>query len=378
MTTVVQVAPAIGPGTGAESVAYNLEREFQRAGMTTGRFTMTEAKGSWLPEPGPGWRGKAALALRVVWFSTVGTGLARRYLRRRADVVAICHNDVVAGDIYVNHGILQRSMRARGNYAWRMARNPLHLFIAARDHYRYRSAAHRVVVNLMSSEDRDLRATYPHLRPRTVVIGNGVDVDHYRPPTKDERTAARARLSLEPGDLAVAFVGHEFDRKGLYVILDALAGVPQNVKLVVVGGTRDMVDAVHRSLASRGLAGRVLLVGQAHDVVPYLHAADVFALPSAYESYGLVILEAMACALPVVVTDVGCAPDVVKHGVNGLIVDLDPGSVRDAIIRLARADRHTMGIAALRTAELHSWDRVAAEYVALVEEVISERMTRNR
>ena len=68
-----------------------------------------------------------------MWFSTVGTHRARAYLRRHPDELSICHNDALAGDVYVNHGIVQAAMRARGHYWLRMVRNPLHLFTTARD-----------------------------------------------------------------------------------------------------------------------------------------------------------------------------------------------------------------------------------------------------
>lgn len=373
MTRIVQIAPAIVPGSGVEGVAYHLEQEFTRAGVSTERFTMKEARGDWLPVPGAGWRGKAVLALRVAWFSTVGTSLARRFLARRPDAVAICHNDVLAGEIYVNHGILQVAMRARGQYAWRMARNPMHPFTTLRDAYRYRSRIHRVVVNLMASEDSALRAAHPHLRARTVVIGNGVDVERYRPPTAPQRATARAALDLGPEDVAVVFVGHEFDRKGLPLLIEALAGAPAAVRLVVVGGTPDMVDDAAARAASHGVRDRVRFVGRVPDPVPHFHAGDVFALPSAYESYGLVILEAMACGLPVVVSDVGCVPEVVTDGVTGLVVDRDVAALRAAFATLAAVDRAPWGRRARTVAEQHSWESVARRYVTLAAEVAAER-----
>lgn len=374
MTRVVQIVPEMAPGSGVEAVAFHLEEAFLAQGVETTRFTLREARGDWLPRPTGGLRGRLALAARVVWFSTVGTVLARRFLRDLPDAVSICHNDVLAGDVYVNHGILKVAMRARGGFAWRMLRNPLHLFTSLRDALRYRSDTHRAVVNLMASEDRALRGSYPHLRPRTVVIGNGVDVDRYRPPTETERSAARAGLGLGPEALALVFVGHEFDRKGLPLILDAMVGSPDRVHLIVVGGSPDMLVRLRETAAARGLAERVHAVGRTPDPVPYFHAADVFVLPSAYESYGLVVLEAMACGLPVVVTDVGCVPDLVTPGENGVVVERNRAALRSAIRTLDGVDRALWGRSARRAAESHSWDRVAGEYLHLVEQVQAEKV----
>ena len=65
----------------------------------------------------------------MVWLSTVGGARARRFLAERPDAISICHNDFMAGDVYVDHGVILASMRARGNPAWLMIRNPFHVFI---------------------------------------------------------------------------------------------------------------------------------------------------------------------------------------------------------------------------------------------------------
>lgn len=82
--------------------------------------------GAWLPAAGaPGLRGRLIVATRVVWFSTVGTVLARRAAKRQAPgTVVICHNDALAGDVYVNHGIVLQAMRNRGGAFARVLRNP--------------------------------------------------------------------------------------------------------------------------------------------------------------------------------------------------------------------------------------------------------------
>lgn len=368
---IVQIAPEIAPGSGVGGVAHHLEEAFVRAGVTTERFTMAEARGTWLPEPGEGLRGRLSLLARVVWFSTVGTALARRFLATRPDAVSICHNDVLAGDVYVNHGILRVAMRARGGYAWRMARNPLHLFTAARDAVRYRGRTHRVVVNLTRSEREALRGTYPGLRVPAVVIGNGVDVARFAPPSAAERVAARSAAGVPDDATHVVFVGHEFDRKGLGLLLDAAAAVP-GVHVSVVGGTPDMLAGVRAHVERLGTSDRVHLAGRVPDPLPWLHAADALALPSAYEANALVVLEALACGVPVVATPVGYAPDVVEDGRNGWLVDRSAAGVRRGLLALVALDdtgRDEVSRHARQSAERHDWDAVARRYVALAKEL---------
>ena len=366
MTVVLQIAPEIGPGSGVAAVAYQLEQQFQARGITTARFTLAEARGDWLPDPGPGIGGKVATLAQVMWFSTVGTALARRALRRSPDVVAICHNDALAGDVYVNHGIVLAAMRARGHALLRMGRNPLHLFTWARDTVRFTGRAHRVVVNLTQAEDRLLRQTYGRIQASTAVIGNGVDTVRLRPPTTWERDAAREAFGFTPDDVVLLFVGHEFDRKGLPALIDAMRGAPSSVRLLVVGGTRDLVDAAGRRCQAAGIVDRVHFAGPLEDPEPAYRAADLFGLPSAYESFGLVVLEALAYGLPVLATPVGVVPDVVQDGANGYIVT-DTSEVRDALGRFAAADHATLASAARASAVEFDWGEVAERYVDLLE-----------
>lgn len=369
---IVQIVPELRTGSGVEAVAFHLEREFAQLGAETARFTLADAGGGWLPAAGPGLRGKLALASRVVWFSTVGTVRARRMMAHQPEgTVTICHNDVVAGDVYVNHGITAEAMRARGNRLLRMARNPLHLFVWLRDARRFAGHTHSAVVNLSGAEDQALRRTYPRVRPPTVIIGNGVDTSRYRADPA-AKAATRASLGIAPEADVGVFVGHEYGRKGLPQIMEAMPGLSGFI-LLVVGGTAEMIAAAQQQAVSLGVAERVRFVGQQSDPRPYFHASDVFVFPSAYESYGLVVLEALACGVPVVATAVGCVPDVIDDGVNGAIVGSSAASVGAGIRQCLTADRAAQAQAARATAENNSWTAVAKQYLQLFDSLAGER-----
>jgi glycosyltransferase involved in cell wall biosynthesis len=368
---IVQIAPEIAPGSGVAAVAYELEQQFLAKGVATERFTLSDARG----RPSRPSRSRLGHAWDVVWFSTVGTRRARRFLAQRPDAVSICHNDVMAGDIYVNHGFLPAAMRARGGYAWRMLRNPLHLFTAARDGIRYRGGRHEAVVVLTSVEEELLRHAYPTMKPELAVIGNGVDLDRFRVPTSAERAAARADAGYGDGDHVVVFIGHEFDRKGFALVRDALPRTSRDVVLLVVGGTPQMIASARGSVDRLGLADRVQFAGSHSDVVPFLWAADAFVLPSAYESSGLVFLEALATGVPVIAPAVGVIPDVVDEGRNGHIVERDAAAIAARITDLQEGDRAEQSRAARDSVARFAWSGVADRYLALVGSIEARRDT---
>ncbi|GAA1762429.1 glycosyltransferase family 4 protein [Agromyces humatus] len=366
MTHIVQIAPAISSGSGVAGVAHALEREFIAAGATVERFTAAEAG-----RPS-GFRGRTPLATHltrarnVVWFSTVGTRRARRFLAERPDAIAITHNDVMAGDIYVNHGLLQAAMRARGDYAWRMVRNPVHLFTAVRDRIRYRGRTHRAVVALTTNEAELLRSTYGRVRAPIHVIPNGVDIERFRPPDAAERVQARAELGVDDDRTIAVFIGHEFERKGLPIAIQSLGTAPE-VLLLVIGGSPDMIRRAQAQARTAGVSERVHFVGTHRDPIPFLWASDVLVLPSAYEANALVVLEALACGLPVVSTRVGFAPDILIDGENGFLVERSAKAVGARLDELSSQPLDGWRVRARQTAEQYAWPQIARRYLELIE-----------
>jgi glycosyltransferase involved in cell wall biosynthesis len=373
MTRIVQVVPFIGPGSGVAGVAWNLEQELRALGATVERYTFDDARrGKPWRWPRRSFARRLARGWRVVWLSTVGGARARRFLAERPDAVSICHNDFMAGDVYVDHGVILASMRARGNPAWLMIRNPFHVFIHVRDLIRYRGRTHRSVVALSQADVAELRSTYGRVRPRLEVIPNGVDLERFHPPTPEERRKGRDLLRLGDEERVAVFVGHEFHRKGLRYAIEGLRYAP-GVLLLIIGGSDDIIAEAYAQAQAIGVGERVLFLGPRQSLGPYLAASDMFVLPSAYEANALVVLEALASGLPVVTTRVGFAPEIIEDGRNGFLVAQDAREVGERLAQLADEDLSDWSRRARASAEPYTWRAAAQRYLDLAEQLAAER-----
>ncbi|MBY6060283.1 glycosyltransferase family 4 protein [Microbacterium esteraromaticum] len=372
---IVQIIPVIGAGSGVAGSANQLGAHLRELGHTVESFTADDARGHARK------RFRSLFLHRVsrVWyaidFSIAGTRKAKRFLAERPGAVSICHNAVMTGDLYVNHGVVMAAMRARGDTVWRMLRNPLHTFTFVRDRIRYRGHAHRGIVALTDSEVDVLRDVYGRVAVPVAVIPHGVDLDRFAPPTPDRRAQARAALNLDDEHRVALFIGHELDRKGVPIAIDALVQAP-TVLLLIVGGYASAIERMRKRAEAAGVADRVLFVGPRSDLPAYFAASDMFVFPSVYESYGLVITEALASGVPVISAPVGCAPDVIVDGENGYLVERSAAALADAMERIAATDVADWHEACRASVEHRSWRATAQKYVELLARVAPERAGR--
>jgi UDP-glucose:(heptosyl)LPS alpha-1,3-glucosyltransferase len=220
----------------------------------------------------------------------------------------------------------------------------------------------RVVVAVSEALAEEVVAAFPGRRTSVRVVPNGVDRSRFRADAV-ARTTVRGTLGISDSDVVAVFVGSEWRSKGVDLAIDALELAPA-VHLVVAGAGD--LQALRSRARSRGVAGRVHLVGPTAAPERYYAAADVLVLPSGYESFSLAALEAAAAGLPVVSTPVGVARELIAGG-GGIEVERTAASVGEALQDLA-ADarkRRTLGEAASRLAAAYDWDAVADAYVSI-------------
>ena len=179
-------------------------------------------------------------------------------------------------------------------------------------------------VHVVNSEVENLVGDLGVPAERVIRVPNGVDTSQFYPVSSQEKLATRRRLGLPVEQTIVLYVGRFDPLKGVDILLRAWALLPENtrrqVKLVLVGDGPDREELLG-IIDFLGIRESVLLAGERQNVRDYYWAADVFVLPSRTEGLSNALIEAMACELPVLASDVGGSLDVVVEGENGVLFE---------------------------------------------------------
>lgn len=222
----------------------------------------------------------------------------------------------------------------------------------------------------VSAMIKDCVAKYYGRKEKNVIATPGVDIEWFNPDwTQAHREQVRNAEKIEPDELVVLFVGSEFRRKGL---ADLIRAIGPDIKLLVVGQGERL--GYYEKLAQKhGVSERVLFKGLTDNVRHFYAAADVVALPSLREAFGMSILEAMACGLPVVSSAATGVSGIIEDGKNGYIFK-DSNQIEGILQLLKAADlRSSIGRRARLTAEKHTWEATASIYEDLCLKITREK-----
>lgn len=289
------------------------ETSHQWPGVTYHRVSMPLRKPRWVNQ---------------LWFAT-----ATWWATRRGFDVVHSHENTWHGNVQTVHVLPVQHNLFNGRSGWRLALRCLSVATSPRlltylglERLRYARRPRRQVVVTSDSLKAIMAASYPHCAAMLSVITPGINLPSL-PVTLAQKDEARAALGLPAAGRCLLFVGNDYRKKGLPAVLEALASLPANVFLAVVGNTaaiagfRDQVQALN-------LAQRVFFLGSLHDVGPAYRAADCLVHPTLEDTFAMVVLEAMGHGLPVVVSGPRhCGiSGLLAHGVNAMVLD-DP---RDA------------------------------------------------
>lgn len=288
------------------------------------------------------------------------------------------HERIPCCDIYragdgVHAEWLAQRARTRGplGRAW-LRISPFHVYMRAAERRLFASPRLKAVICISNMVRQEIRERFALTDDKLHLIYNGIDTNAFSPDVKAHRSVIRQRHGIADNAGVFLFVGSGFARKGLDVLLSALAQLPKRAVLLVVGKDKHL-SRYKRTCKRLSIAERVHFVGGQEDVKPYYGAADVLVHPTLYEPFGNVVLEALACALPVIVSNKCGAGDLVKHGVNGFVCDaLDSAELAEYMDTLLNKKRAAnFAKVARKSAEPYTLEHVAESLIKLYHSLLS-------
>jgi UDP-glucose:(heptosyl)LPS alpha-1,3-glucosyltransferase len=315
----------------------------------------------------PAWRRSALIS--ILSFAVQATF----YVRGKFDVI---HNQGLCGwrgNVYTAHICNRAWHRALRGVAGRLTLKEWisGTTLGALEHLFYRWARKCQVIAVSGRIAEDLRSCY-HAQAPISVVYHGVDAASFRPARENPlRGEVRAAYGWKEDDVVFLFVGDL--RKGARQCLEALAKLPAGKLLFV---SRSDAGQFRQLAAELGLGERAVFGGATGQVERYYAASDAFVLPSHYDSFALVVTEAMASELPVIVSSEAGASELIRDGVNGLLLeDFEDSAELAAKMRVLIEDRALAARLAAegrRTAEQRSWDVTAGETMKVYERQLRE------
>jgi UDP-glucose:(heptosyl)LPS alpha-1,3-glucosyltransferase len=319
-----------------------------------------------------GGRLRLGRALSLIRFAWTAAPAARR---AGADLVlsfARCVGaDVMRSGGGAHASYLRAARKWRGPLgATAMRLSPYHQVQMLVERQAFRNPGLKRVIAVSNFVRDDLIREF-NLRPeKTMTIYNGVDLERFRPAAdSSQRTVVRQKFVVPASARVVAFVGNGFARKGLGFLIEAWPLVAGGAFLLVVGSDRQTEKFARRAHALN-VGGRVIFTGPQPKVEEIFHAADAFAMPSLFEPFGNVVMEAMASGLPALTSVFSGVAEVIPQSMRGFRVE-NPDDVGEVALRLGALFDAPASLAeeARATAEKFTWTRYAKELSALLESI---------
>lgn len=217
---------------------------------------------------------------------------------------------------------------------------------------------------------RELMDWYNVPEQQITVIENGINTQEFLPSTPLAKMTAISNLKISNTRPLVLFVGSGFERKGAFHLVNAMALLP-NFQAMIVGHDKQL-KKLRRLVEALNLEDRVHIVGPQYDVKPYLQAADIFCLPSIYDSLPNALLEALCSGLPVVISDgIGIAEKVISKNA-GILCEINPLSISQAI-QIAWANKDQLSHNALSLSKEYDIETKSKEWLNLYNRVIETK-----
>ncbi len=222
---------------------------------------------------------------------------------------------------------------------------------------------------------------YPLRFEQIEVIHPGIDIQRYGVKNQGTRRKSRAKFGCNESDFIILFVSMNFELKGLNRIISATekikaTSIREKVKILVIGkGDEEKFTSLAHNA---NLDSQIIFAGVRQDMAKIYQASDILVLLSEFDTFGMVVTEAMASSLPVIISDKVGAADLVKNGESGFIVDRDDTeTISKYIAKLVHLSnqRILMGEKAREITCQYTWDNVAKQVSTVYENVLKYKAT---
>lgn len=291
-----------------------------------------------------------------------------RFLQRERFDIIHGHGNSLYQDLITAHVCHRANLMARG---LPLTRGDPGLWIERRQ---FENPKLLRIITLSEMSRKDLHLHYGIPLDRMVTIRNGVDSERFHPDARGRyRKMMRRRHGIKEDEFLALFVASgNFMNRGLLNLYAALEQVSDlRIRVMVIG--KDNWPAYSYEAKRRGILSKLVFVPFTEKAEAYYGMGDALVFPSCYDTFGLVVLEAMACGLPVMVSAQAGVSELITDGRDGLILK-DPGDSY-ALAHLLRVledpgQRERMGQAARTTALYYTWDTVAEKTIAEYKKVI--------
>lgn len=225
----------------------------------------------------------------------------------------------------------------------------------------------------MNRQDAEVARKYHLGKKQVFTRGMGVDFSRFTPPTQRQREELRRQLGLKPSDLVLIYAAEFSERKNQTMLIQAMQVLPENV-ILMLPGQGSLRETCGMQAESAGLTDRVRFPGFVRDMENWYRAADICVSASRIEGLPFNLMEAMACGLPVVASDIKGHQDLVCNGENGYLYPFgDEKAFAQAVQNLMEAKvRQRMGESAKNTVQQYSLAQVFPVLTELYEKAAKD------
>lgn len=300
---------------------------------------------------------------------------ARKLWQREKFDIVQSHERIAGCDIYrAGDGVHRRWLmqRARILPAWRgkwLFLGRYHRYVMQAERAMYQAPELKAVICNAEMVKQEIIEDFSIPANKIHVIYNAIDSSRFVPASEELRNKLRNEMAIPQNAVALVFVGSGFERKGLASAIRAIANTDRY--LVVIG--QDKADKQYQELAqSLGCLNRVRFMGMQKNTLPFYQAVDGLLLPTLYDPFPNVILEAMACGLPVITSHTCGGAEFITTGQNGYVCDaLDIPRLSEAVMAIpSRFVDESMGIFARERVKDATPEKLSQQLISLYQNIL--------